>query len=223
MAPEIAVRSDTFDGFAIDLWSAGIVLFELLIGKKPFLMPDPVDRNFCTIALEGGLASLLQAKGIDVSDGAVDLLQKMLWSDPAKRLTLAAIVNHPWVQGDQKEQIVKSTEEDTIDRRWFVRNNSIDDMGETTKLVNLLLIRDSTAGSMASTVGTSDVESQITSSQTLSSSGKTSPCNAVYEEQPEHHERKGEVVEAEELTEINKENKRNWLAWSLKGTKWRRA
>ena len=34
MAPEVALNMGVFDGFAVDLWSAGILLFEILVGKS---------------------------------------------------------------------------------------------------------------------------------------------------------------------------------------------
>jgi len=34
MSPEVALNMGVFDGFAVDLWSAGILLFEILVGKS---------------------------------------------------------------------------------------------------------------------------------------------------------------------------------------------
>lgn len=129
MAPEVAMRHECFDGFAIDLWAVGIVLFEFLVGKKPFAMPDAVDTNFRTIAVEGDLKGLLQIKGISVDDEALDLLQKMLRCDPSKRLTLAEVVGHPWVMrgyNESKPKKVLSPVEET-NNRWFIQNNAIDE------------------------------------------------------------------------------------------------
>eukprot|EP00804_Cyclotella_cryptica_P022032 CCRYP_000956-RA/>CCRYP_000956-RA protein AED:0.31 eAED:0.31 QI:0/0/0/0.5/1/1/2/0/161 len=66
MAKEVAMRHDCFDGFAIDLWAMAIVLFEFLVGKKPFAMPDAVDKNFYTIAIEGNLEGLTRTA---IADG----------------------------------------------------------------------------------------------------------------------------------------------------------
>ena len=44
---------------------------------------------------------------ISVSPEVCDLLQGFFWADPQKRLTLAEIVQHPWVQ--EKELISRST------------------------------------------------------------------------------------------------------------------
>jgi serine/threonine protein kinase len=128
MAPEVARRQECFDGFAIDLWTVGILLFEFLVGKKPFALPDSSDPNFYMIAVEGNLEGLLRMKGISLDQEACDLLQKMLQSDPSKRLTLAEVVGHPWVNRGHNERkpkpILTSVEESN---GWFIQNNAIDD------------------------------------------------------------------------------------------------
>lgn len=127
MSPEVASRQDC-DGFAIDLWSVGIILFEFLIGKKPFAMPDQSDSNFYMISIQGDLEGLLKMKGISLDEEACDLLQNMLHADPSKRLTLADVVDHPWVSRGYKEgkskQALSSVEEMNC---WFIQNNAIDD------------------------------------------------------------------------------------------------
>ncbi|KAL7550356.1 hypothetical protein ACHAWF_013598 [Thalassiosira exigua] len=173
MAPEVVMRAEAFDGFAIDLWSAGIMLFELLVGKRPFAMAHSSDKNFRIISVEGDLAGLLQAKGIELNEDAVDLLQQMLHCDPAKRLTLSEVVRHPWLQG-RRESVVAPVTRDDPCNRWFVHTNSIDDMNDT-KVASLLktgirdesFVRSSTDGSLATTAAESDVESQTQPAQRL--------------------------------------------------------
>lgn len=38
MSPEVALNMGVFDGFAVDLWSAGILLFEILVGKSKLII-----------------------------------------------------------------------------------------------------------------------------------------------------------------------------------------
>lgn len=226
MAPEVSTRSEAFDGFAIDLWAAGIVLFELLVGKKPFSMPDPVDSNYQRISEAEDLAGLLKAKDIEVNDKAVHLLQKMLRSDPARRPTLSEIVNHPWVRGSGKKALTPPVD-DRKDTRWFVKNTSIDEM-EPDKLCLLQLLEDSysrasTIESMASTVATSDVESQDRSSSTLASEDPSfcpsSNQNTSLDPQDEEKEEEVDFM----LDKSNAQKKRHWLASRLKRTKWWRS
>jgi serine/threonine protein kinase len=134
VAPEVKSRSAFIDGFAIDLWSAGIVLFELLVGKKPFRQPDQTDKNFKQISVNGNLVILLQSKGVDISDDAMNLLQHMLWSDPAKRMTLSQIVNHPWVEG--RRTAFTSSNENDEQQHWFIKTKSIDDLDHRRTATN---------------------------------------------------------------------------------------
>jgi serine/threonine protein kinase len=95
MAPEI-MDGEVFDGFAMDLWAAGVILFVLLIGMAPFKWAHESDTRYAKIA-KGELRELLEGHKISISKEACDLLQQMFWQDPRKRLTLAQILKHPWV------------------------------------------------------------------------------------------------------------------------------
>jgi serine/threonine protein kinase len=96
IAPELLEKEDAFDGFAVDLWSAGVILFVSLVGLAPFRWAHHSDVRYSQIA-NGRLRELLRDLGLPLSDEAADLLQNMLWRDPRKRLTLAQVMNHPWV------------------------------------------------------------------------------------------------------------------------------
>lgn len=97
-APEI-VEGLAFDGFAADLWSAGVLLFVFLVGLVPFQAPTASDVRYNQIN-KGKLKELMEANLLEpVSDEACDLLQNMLWRDPRRRLTLNQVLQHPWVLG----------------------------------------------------------------------------------------------------------------------------
>lgn len=100
MAPEVVERDDVFDGFAIDLWAAGVILFVLLVGMAPFKLANESDTRYAKIA-KGELQELLVGHGITLSADACDLLQNMFWHDPRQRLSLSQVLHHPWVQGRQ--------------------------------------------------------------------------------------------------------------------------
>jgi len=102
-APEIVDGKSYFDGFAVDLWAGGVVLFVLLVGMAPFKWAHPSDKRFLKIA-KGGLRDLLQSLDINISDDACHLLQGMLWRNPNRRFTLAEVMQHPWVTGANEEQ-----------------------------------------------------------------------------------------------------------------------
>ena len=111
LAPELLRSKMPFDGFSVDMWSAGVVLFMLLVGRAPFRVANPRDPKYVSVAQKGQLRSLLQSLHIRISDDAVDLLQNLLWQDPRRRLTLHEALNHPWVtQIHESDSVSSSTD-----------------------------------------------------------------------------------------------------------------
>jgi len=96
MSPEIASNEDPFDGIAVDLWSAGVMLFLMLAAYPPFEFASPGDPRFRMVS-SGRLYVLLDKWGITMSADAQDLLQGMLMARPSERLTLQQVMHHPWV------------------------------------------------------------------------------------------------------------------------------
>ena len=99
MAPETFANrlGDRYavDGPSCDLWSAGVILFVLLTGKFPYLQPDMNDVGF-TFTISN-IAGLFDAFDVQISELAVDLLQKIFQLHPSARITLAQVMEHPWV------------------------------------------------------------------------------------------------------------------------------
>jgi len=99
ISPEILQNAESFDGAAIDIWAAGIVLFIMLIGLPPFEWASSDDPRFRLIC-RGGLRQLVEQWQRPISLDAIDLLQSMLREDPRDRLSLFQILHHPWVTED---------------------------------------------------------------------------------------------------------------------------
>ena len=97
-APEIIAKETEIDPFATDLWSVGVVLFIMVVGLAPFKWAHHTDKRFASIST-GGLKKVVKGLGISISTEVCDLLQGFFWADKQKRLTLAEIMCHPWVQG----------------------------------------------------------------------------------------------------------------------------
>mmetsp|Transcript_15814 Transcript_15814/g.29370 ORF Transcript_15814/g.29370 Transcript_15814/m.29370 type:complete len:226 (+) Transcript_15814:76-753(+) len=96
MSPEIFSNTSPFDGFAIDLWAAGVILYIMLTGFPPYDQANRTDQRFDLI-VNGNLVRQLRSWQINLSEDAGDLLQSMLQLDPRDRLTLAEVMAHPWV------------------------------------------------------------------------------------------------------------------------------
>ncbi|KAL6564752.1 Calcium-dependent protein kinase 8 [Orobanche minor] len=96
MAPEVLKRNY---GPEVDIWSAGVILYILLCGVPPFWAET-----------EQGVAQAIIRSAIDfkrdpwpkVSDGAKDLVKKMLDPDPTRRLTAQQVLEHSWLQNIKK-------------------------------------------------------------------------------------------------------------------------
>lgn len=97
-APEV-FQNKEFDGFAIDVWALGIILFMLLTSQQPVDYPDRLCDRY-TYIVSGELKSLMVQWGLIISDCAMDLIQNILREDPSQRLTLSQIKDHPWFNED---------------------------------------------------------------------------------------------------------------------------
>ncbi|KAI9314212.1 kinase-like domain-containing protein [Dichotomocladium elegans] len=89
-SPEI-VRGKPYDGQSTDVWSCGVVLYAMLAGHLPF-DDSHVSRLLAKIKL-GKFVPLPS----HVSREAADLIKSMLTVDPSKRITLDAVLAHPWL------------------------------------------------------------------------------------------------------------------------------
>ena len=109
MAPEVINRNY---GEEADVWSCGVVAYQLLTGRLPF-----VDRvNQRPNAKEVFRAILEDPIDFEsdpwprLSPDCKDLVSKMMTRDPEKRITARAALLHPWLQqtaleADRKEPI----------------------------------------------------------------------------------------------------------------------
>ena len=99
ISPEIYKNEVPFDGFGIDLWSSGVILFIMLVGLPPWEFAREDDPRY-RMVVRGGLEQMLISWGRPISPQAADLLQKMLRDDPRDRLSLLEIKDHDWVKYD---------------------------------------------------------------------------------------------------------------------------
>jgi serine/threonine protein kinase len=90
IAPEVLNRQHY--GVSADMWSLGIIMFELLAGYSPFYpysacLHEPV--------------SFPKAVWSSVSSEAKDLVAKLLTLDPSKRITASQARAHPWFSSNK--------------------------------------------------------------------------------------------------------------------------
>ena len=157
MAPEILLsnKEQGYEGFPVDIWSAGISLYIMLSGTLPFIFKkdkedgesesesknesinNNEDDNF---ELQYAIVNKEPKKIENISDEAKDLLKGILNKDPNKRLTVEQILNHPWLSDINKNNNHLFTKAEIVMlSKTFVdyRKAKIDDLKENFSLSNL--------------------------------------------------------------------------------------
>ncbi|KAI3963954.1 hypothetical protein MKW92_016870 [Papaver armeniacum] len=87
-APEV-ISGKPYAGPEVDIWSCGVTLYALLCESLPF---DDTNIPNLFKKIQGGIYTLPS----HLSDGARDLILRMLVVDPMKRITIPEIRQHPW-------------------------------------------------------------------------------------------------------------------------------
>ena len=83
------IAGKKYEGTNVDIWSCGVILFALICGYLPF--EDPNTSNLYKKILSADFQTPNY-----VSDEAKDLFNKILNTDPSKRLNIEQIRQHPW-------------------------------------------------------------------------------------------------------------------------------
>ena len=98
MAPEI-VGSEMYD-FSVDIWSLGILLYELIMGHSPFRSKSKKDRN---IMIKIKKHDLVFDKDKNISKECIDLINRLLDMNPEQRLKIKDIFEHPFVVANENK------------------------------------------------------------------------------------------------------------------------
>ncbi|XP_070797861.1 aurora kinase A isoform X2 [Pituophis catenifer annectens] len=90
----------------VDLWSLGVLCYEFLVGKPPFEAETYQDTYRAISRVEYRFPPF-------VTEGARDLISKLLKHDPKQRLLLEGVLKHPWVTSNStkspKHNMVETT------------------------------------------------------------------------------------------------------------------
>jgi 5'-AMP-activated protein kinase catalytic alpha subunit len=87
-APE-TIANKPYSGVMVDIWSSGIILYAMLCGYLPF---EDRDNEVLYRKIGEGKFTLPNT----LSDGAKDLIRRILNTDPSKRYNIQQIRTHPW-------------------------------------------------------------------------------------------------------------------------------
>jgi len=116
MAPEV-MQAQKYDAKA-DLWSVGVILYQLVTGIPPFNGDNQIQL----------LKNILRTREIrfpsdcELSHGCIDLCRKLLRLNSVERLTVEEFVHHPFLSEHAPERTLSRTPSDIRD--GFPINNS---------------------------------------------------------------------------------------------------
>ncbi|XP_011266312.1 aurora kinase C [Camponotus floridanus] len=79
----------------VDFWSVGVLCYECLVGKPPFYAATNDETYMNIKKLQYTFPSF-------VSEGARDLISKLIVIDPEKRLNMDGVLKHPWIVKNRK-------------------------------------------------------------------------------------------------------------------------
>ena len=97
MSPEIYRNKHPFDGAAVDIWSAGVILFRMITGSSSYQFPHRSDSLF--VFMTRRLRQLLDHWNVNLTEAGIQLLEGMLQEDPTLRWTLEEVKQHAWLDG----------------------------------------------------------------------------------------------------------------------------
>ncbi|CAD5210338.1 unnamed protein product [Bursaphelenchus xylophilus] len=104
-APEVIEVEDELPQYnqQCDLWSLGVIMFTMLSGKVPFHAKTTAESANDIIARIRSAEFSFDDPSFDsVSNMAKDLITGLLTIDPKKRVTLAELCRHPWINMHKK-------------------------------------------------------------------------------------------------------------------------
>merc|ERR1711988_1963917 len=105
-APEVlGAKKQGYDGYAADAWSLGVCLFAMLSGFFPldeashgdWRYQKLVDAQVNGLSTVATVYSWYKRTAAHLSREVTHLLDCLLNVDPAKRLTLSGVREHPWI------------------------------------------------------------------------------------------------------------------------------
>ncbi|CAD8106119.1 unnamed protein product [Paramecium sonneborni] len=107
MAPEILQRKQYNE--KCDVWSVGVIIYQMIYGKSPFIPPKGGNINDLIAIINKGD---LQFPDLLITTKLKELLLQMLQQDFKKRISFRDFFEHSWLQGEVKADYIQSIKQD---------------------------------------------------------------------------------------------------------------
>jgi len=122
VAPEV-VSSKQYNGYKVDVYSLGVVLYTLLFAEFPFVVKDRINaiRNGTNQPSVAFTESKMKKFG--VGEDAKDLIIKMLIANPNERISIEEIIKHPYIR--KVKEMEQKQEQEIIQKQEIVQKEEI--------------------------------------------------------------------------------------------------
>jgi len=188
--PEVASGCQSFSGFKVDVWAAGVSLYLLMTGEVPFTGSSLINL-FETIAK----GEYIIPPRLQEQPELLSLVQGLLRVDHSSRLSVSEALNHPWLAEQERSQVWGHEERSLVQRTMHsLRSTAVlraiarmygekfddaDDEGECTTVASAAFRSDGYDGLTAGSgpVGTSEIAARAGAhGSVVSSSTVDQPC-----------------------------------------------
>ena len=122
LAPEIILDTG-YEGFFVDVWSLGVLLYAMLCGTVPFKAPSLEELHKLILKGEFTFPEHL-------SKEAHNIVSSMIKLNPAERATIPQVLSHPWLK--ETNEMESDTDEEEEDDEEH-KSNKNDEKSEAKK------------------------------------------------------------------------------------------
>jgi len=99
VTPSSGTPGGSYSGRAADMWSLGVILYTMLVGRYPF-----ADSDACALFSRIRRGRYSMPVDVTLSPTARCLLRSLLTVKPEDRLTAEEAIRHPWFRSVGSEQ-----------------------------------------------------------------------------------------------------------------------
>lgn len=116
LAPEI-ISDEGYEGWFVDIWSLGVLLYAMLCGTVPFKAPNIEELHGLILKGDFDFSK-------DLTDQAKHLIKSMIHLVPVKRLTIPEILSHPWLKETNEDESEDDAESDKAEEKEEKKDES---------------------------------------------------------------------------------------------------
>ena len=105
-----------YDGIKSDIFSLGVLLFVITVGKFPFYLSCYSDKKYRLIINKKFEKYWANFETYNLSNEFKDLINKLVCFDPKERLSIEEILEHPWIKMNGSNIELNKNNEFCIDK-----------------------------------------------------------------------------------------------------------